>query len=232
MEAYAQWKGWEESGFGRFSECEARYYRWHVNRAIAGGAPRRVLEIGFGNGSFLGYGRTRGWEMTGIEISPELRARAERAGFSVAADIDSLAGQAPFDLLVLFDVLEHVEADQLIAFMHKLRALITTDGVILLRVPNGDSPFGGRHQHGDLTHRVMIGEIMLQQVAAACDLRVTSTGESNWRAQQHEPPSLRAWWRYRLRKFFNRALGFAYYGGTVDLSSNLVAVLRPLRAPG
>jgi hypothetical protein len=69
---------------------------------------------------------------------------------------------------------------------------------------------------------------MLRQVAAASDLYLAAIGESTWRAQQAEPPTLRAWWRYRLRKLFNRVLGFTYYGGTVDLSSNLTAVLRPL----
>lgn len=228
QEAYTQWKGWNESSFARFSPCEARYYQWHLNRAVQGRAPHRVLEVGFGNGSFLGFGRDRGWEMTGVELSPELRARAQEAGFRTASDLDALAAEAPFDLAVLFDVLEHVESDQLVAFMRQLRALLAPDGAILLRVPNGDSPFGRRHQHGDLTHRVAIGEFKLQQVAAACDMRITAIGESPWRAQQHEPPTLRAWWRYRLRKLLNRLLGFAYFGGTVDLSPNLAAVLKPL----
>jgi 2-polyprenyl-3-methyl-5-hydroxy-6-metoxy-1,4-benzoquinol methylase len=231
VEAYAQWKGWDESAFGRFNECEARYYQWHVNRAVGGRAARRVLEIGFGNGTFLGFGRDRGWEMTGVELSSELRARAERAGYRTAADVDALTAEPLFDLVVLFDVLEHVEPDQLFTFMRKLRALLAPDGAILLRVPNADSPFGGRHQSGDLTHRVAIGEIMLRQVAAASDLYLAAIGESTWRAQQAEPPTLRAWWRYRLRKLFNRVLGFTYYGGTVDLSSNLTAVLRPLAPP-
>jgi 2-polyprenyl-3-methyl-5-hydroxy-6-metoxy-1,4-benzoquinol methylase len=229
VERYAQWKGWDEAAFGRFNDCEARYYQWHVRRAISSGSARRVLEVGFGNGAFLGFGRDQGWDMTGFEISPELRARAERAGYRTAADIDALASEPPFDLVVLFDVLEHVEPDQLIDFVRKLRALLKADGALLLRVPNGDSPFGGRHQHGDLTHRVTIGAILLRQVAAACDLDLTAVGEAPWRAQQLEPPSLTAWWRYRLRKFFNRVLGFAYYGGTVDLSCNLTAVLKPQR---
>jgi len=226
VEPYAQWKGWDEASFGRFNECEARYYQWHVKRAIAGGAPRRVLEVGFGNGAFLGYGRDRGWEMTGVELSAELRGRAERAGYRTAPSVDALASEAPFDLVVLFDVLEHIEADHVLDFVGKLRALLASDGALLLRVPNGDSPFGGRHQHGDLTHRLAIGEIMLRQIAAACDLRVTAIGEAPWRAQQREPPNLTAWWRYRVRKLFNRVLGFAYFGGTVDLSTNLTAVLK------
>ena len=125
MEAYAQWKGWEESGFGRFDECEARYYRWHVNRALAGRVARRVLEVGFGNGSFLGFGRDPWVGDDGRrDLARAARARASLPAFDVAADIDALTGEAPFDLLVLFDVLEHVEADQLIAFVRKLRALL------------------------------------------------------------------------------------------------------------
>ena len=101
VDAYAQWKGWDESAFGRFNDNDARYFQWHIHRALDGQAPRRVLEIGFGNGSFLGFGRDRGWEMTGVEASLELRARAERAGFRVATDIDALANEPSFDLVVL-----------------------------------------------------------------------------------------------------------------------------------
>jgi len=226
-EAYAQWKGWDESAFGRFNDNEARYYEWHVRRATGGRTPRRVLEVGFGNGSFLGFGRDRGWEMIGVETSAELRERAERAGYHTATGIDALS-ESPFDLVVLFDVLEHVEADQLVGFLRQLRGLLAEHGAVLLRVPNGDSPFGRRHQHGDLTHRVTIGEFKLRQIAGAADLQVAAIGESPWRAQQFEPPSLRAWWRYRVRKLFNRLVGFAYYLGTVDLSTNLTAVLRPI----
>jgi SAM-dependent methyltransferase len=227
-EAYAQWKGWDETAFGRFNANDARYYQWHVDRATGGRAPRRVLEVGFGNGSFLGFGRDRGWEMTGVEVSPDLRARAEGAGYRAAADIDALTNEPPFDLVVLFDVLEHIEADQLIAFMRKLRGLLAPHGAILLRVPNGDSPFGRRHQHGDLTHRVTIGEFMLRQIAAASDLQLAAIGESSWRAQQFEPPSLRVWCQYRVRKLLNRLVGFAYFRGGVDLSTNLTAVLKPV----
>lgn len=228
MEPYAQWKGWEASTFGRFDACEARYYAWHVRRALRGRMPRRVLEVGFGNGSFLGYGRDRGWDVTGVELSPELRARAEQAGYRTAVDVDALPPEPAFDLIVLFDVLEHVERERLVEFMGSLSRRLDADGAIVLRVPNGDSPFGGRHQHGDLTHRVAIGESMLRQIAAACGLRVEAVGESSWRAQQHEPPTLRAWWRGRLRRHLDKLLGYAYFGGPIDLSPNLAAVLRPV----
>jgi SAM-dependent methyltransferase len=229
LDAYAQWKGWDEANFGRFTDNDRRYFEWHVRRALRGREPQRVLEIGFGNGSFLGFGRARGWDIIGVEISSELRARAERAGYRTVADIDLLAPDAGFDLVALFDVLEHLEADQLIGFVRKLRALLVPSGAILLRVPNGDSPFGRRHQHGDMTHRVAIGEMMLRQIAAASDLQVGALGESPWKAQQFEPPGWQAFWRYRVRKLVNRLVAFAYYytRTPVDLSPNLAAVLRP-----
>lgn len=226
-EAYTRWKQWEEASFGQFDRHEGRYYAWHVARALGGRVPIRVLEIGFGNGSFLGYGRARGWQMTGVELSTELLDRARRAGFDAANGVDQLAGAEPFDLIVLFDVLEHIEPSALIGFVNAVRARLAARGAILLRVPNGDSPFGRRHQHGDITHRIAIGEFMLRQIASACSLRVLAIGESPWNAQQREGRTLRAWWRARVRSVLGRVFGFAYFGGVIDLSPNLTAVLVP-----
>ena len=69
-EDYLAWKDWREAQFGQCTPADTRYFDWHVQRAF--GAPKaalRVLELGFGNGSFLAWGayspgsqiRVRAW---------------------------------------------------------------------------------------------------------------------------------------------------------------------------
>jgi hypothetical protein len=140
------------------------------------------------------------------------------------------AGQR-YGLVAMFDVLEHIEVEEVVSFMRGLAQRLAPDGAILLRVPNGDSPFGGRHQHGDLTHVVAYGEFKLKQLAQLAGLKVVALGEAPWHAQQTEGRSLRCLLRATARSLLNRLIGFAYFGGTVDLATNLAAVLVPALSP-
>lgn len=226
LDGYVDWKGWTEDEFGRFDRPAARYYAWHVERAVGRRASLRVVELGFGNGAFLGFCRSQGWDVCAVETDARLRARAERAGIPSAASIGSLSRQVPFDLIALFDVLEHVGAADLVPFVRDLASNLAPNGAILIRVPNGDSPFGGRHQHGDMTHITTFGEFKLVQLAELAQLKLVALGEAPWSAQQTERRNLRALIRATTRYLINALFGFAYFGRSVDLAPNLVAVLR------
>jgi len=109
--------------------------------------------------------------------------------------------------------------------MRELRARLSPGGAVLLRVPNGDSPFGGRHQHGDLTHVTAFGEFKLRQLAQLAGLRLAAIGEAPWNAQRFEARNLRALLRAGVRRAIERIVAFAYFNRVVDLDSNLAAVL-------
>ena len=49
--AYIDWKNWDSASFGRFDALQAAYFA--AETGIRHGAGLRVLEVGFGNGSFL-----------------------------------------------------------------------------------------------------------------------------------------------------------------------------------
>ena len=57
-------------------------------------------------------------------------------------------------------------------------------------------------------------------------MRMVAKGEAPWHAQQHEARTPRALVRGCTRYLLNRLLSFAYYGWKVDLSGNLVVVLK------
>lgn len=153
---YAEWKSWQPVDFGRPTAASTAYFALLWRRFVGPRpSPLRVLEIGFGNGQFLGWCRQRGHAVTGIEANAVLLARATQAGFDCHASLDALA-RTPFDLIVLFDVLEHLQEATLTDFLSELACRLSVAGQIVLRTPNGASPFGLNNQHGDPTHAAIL----------------------------------------------------------------------------
>ena len=114
------------------------------------------MEIGFGNGSFLRFAKDKGCNITGIEIIPELIRRAKEKNFEVYSDINELPENSKFNVIVLFDVLEHISQDEISDFLTNLNKLLKINGTLILRTPNGSSPFGLTNQHGDTTHCTVV----------------------------------------------------------------------------
>jgi SAM-dependent methyltransferase len=173
-DSYSAWKNWTRESFATLTPAAARYFDAELARL----GPRRIrhaLEIGFGNGTFLRYARDRGWDVSGTEAIPGLVERAREAGFDAhAADaLDRLAA-ARFDLIVAFDVLEHIPQQHIPPFLRSLARLLAPGGSMLFRFPNADSPFGRPYQHGDVTHCTYVGEAKLRHLARVSGLTVVA----------------------------------------------------------
>jgi 2-polyprenyl-3-methyl-5-hydroxy-6-metoxy-1,4-benzoquinol methylase len=229
---YSDWKGWTSSNFGHFSEAAARYFDWHLTRALPGHVPGlTLLELGFGNGSFLGWARERGHTATGIETNPLLVDRARAAGFTAEGNLDVLAASVRFDLIAGFDVLEHVEPAQMPALLGALAGRLRPGGAMLFRFPNAESPWGLQLQYGDWTHVGALGTSRMLQLALSVGLELAHSGEQlPWRAL---PRSRRAGALASLaaRRGFEWALRKMYgFGRGVDFSPNQLVVLTAPRS--
>ncbi len=74
--------------------------------------PGRLLDIGFGDGSFLYFMKQCGWDVAGVDFNKKMVELVKRAG------IDAVAGQledagfrdGEFDVVTLWGVLEHVQS--------------------------------------------------------------------------------------------------------------------------
>ncbi|MDE3011646.1 MAG: class I SAM-dependent methyltransferase [Pseudomonadota bacterium] len=157
--SYLEWKDWKGGNFGQLTQSESACYAAELRRTGRRFPPgTRVLDIGYGSGPFMGYGRRQGWEMHGAEVNPILLKIARDHGFTAhAADsLGEIADQS-FDLITAFDVLEHIPQTQMIEFLIEAKRLLRVDGCLLARFPNGDSPFGLLNQHGDVTHVTILG---------------------------------------------------------------------------
>lgn len=187
----------------------------------------RVLEIGFGQGGILDWLKLKGAETHGVEIIDALMEEARARGHSVhrgPLNDALLAGGPRFTLFIAFDLLEHLAPSEIEATLRTCAGLAEQGAHFLARFPNGESPFYGGQQHGDLTHRVSLTEAAILQLAA----------RTGWR--QARPVStrtypkgfvrrLKRWTAFRLRDLIETAAGFAYYGRRVDFSPEKVVLL-------
>lgn len=228
---YAEWKSWRPADFGMPSAASSAYFT-RLFRRFARPARRRlgILEIGFGNGQFLGWCRQQGHAVTGIETNPALLVRAAQAGFECHASLGALGGRR-FDLIVLFDVLEHLPENGLADFLRELSAHLVDQGRIMVRTPNGGSPFGLNHQHGDPTHAAILTPNKFRYLAGHAGLALHYCGSDPY------PLYAGSWQRLpgrALRKLLRRLaeafvrFAFAPQPGGV-LCANLLAVLKPAR---
>ncbi len=81
--------------------------------------PARVLDVGCADGQFLALAASAGHTVTGVDFSPEDIDASRRQGFEAyVADLSKdnalVAGNRRFDVITLFQVIEHLEAPDLV----------------------------------------------------------------------------------------------------------------------
>lgn len=227
---YESWKSWDgQTGAKDLSDV----FRREVSRAGVA-APARILEIGFGEGQFLDWAQENGFEVHGIEQLEDQCAKAKSRGHQVycgnaAAVLERIAGS--FDLIVLFDVCEHLTVPELVALFASARARLAPKGVIFARFPNGGSPFGGVAQHGDATHVTTLTGGKIDQIGQVSGLRLraqfeayaSEITEKGRGFSGHRIPKMIA---HKLQKLVNVSISLLYFGKVIPMSPAMVALLE------
>ena len=119
------------------------------------GAP--IAELACGHGSFLHWLKTRNFsQVTGVDSSAEQVALAKQVEPSVElGDVNHWLARQPmnqFATLVAIDLVEHLPKDEFMELLHLTHAALAPGGSLILRLPNGDSPFVGMNLFNDITH--------------------------------------------------------------------------------
>lgn len=100
----------------------------------------RLLDIGCATGVFLDRARKSGYEVTGIDVSPELADYA-RKKFDLDIHQGYLEEQnfadGSFDVITMLDVIEHIpQYDKLLP---EIRRILKPGGILYLRTPSEDA---------------------------------------------------------------------------------------------
>jgi SAM-dependent methyltransferase len=132
--------------YAEYYEIEDKHW-WFVGRRqifltmldkylpLANGQERRILDVGCGTGTMLGY-LSRYGHAEGIDADEEAVRFCHERGIDSVSLVDSLPlpfGDNSFDLITILDVLEHLEDDR--AMLCELRRVMRPGGALLLSVP-------------------------------------------------------------------------------------------------
>lgn len=178
-ENYEVWKGWSETDFGHFGSQEGSYFAGELEGIGLKG--KRLLEIGFGTGKFLSWAKSQGAKTYGTEIIPSLLRAAEARGHRILESRlkDNMQGFAgKLDVVAAFDVLEHLSRSEIGDLLDDVAQLLTVGGTFIARFPNGQSPFGLPHQHGDWTHRTALSKACFEQLLIGRPFQLVRGGNS------------------------------------------------------
>jgi 2-polyprenyl-3-methyl-5-hydroxy-6-metoxy-1,4-benzoquinol methylase len=227
---YAAWKQW--NGAFAPTDKESRYFAAEFRGIPLRG--KRVLEVGFGNGSFLAFAKGTGAAVAGIEINAAMCEAARRHGFdAIDATLTELAARGErYDIVAAFDVLEHWDTNELVENFRAIRTLLADGGLFVSRFPNGQSPFGRVFQHGDFTHKSTLSTYKIEYLAALTGFDIVRI--DNVRRVPSRPgplASVRHWWLARRRRWIERSVARLYGIRKLPLDPNLVAVLKKNESP-
>jgi SAM-dependent methyltransferase len=121
-----------------------RWFRFlQESRALPRQGECRLLDFGCGGGAFLDRMHRRGWQVTGMDLSP-VAVQDIRADLRLPAIVGTLPHAdlrpASFDVITMWHSLEHVHQPREV--LQQAYALLAPGGKLVVAVPNIDSlPF-------------------------------------------------------------------------------------------
>jgi len=190
-----------------------------------------VLDLGCGPGLILHELQQRGYGLlSGVDRSAEQIAAGRAFGIKGLEEGDLFdylddRAAASFDLVITYDVMEHLDDGELLRLVDGVHRALKPGGRWIIHVPNGESPFSGRARYGDLTHERAFTAGSLGQLLRASGFSAVSCYEDT--TASHGLKSLvRAvlWWPIRLALRFYLAVETGSAGDEAIFSQNMLAV--------
>ena len=125
----------------------------YLRRLVREHFPQRedaaILDLGCGHGALIHVARTLGYtNIGGVDGSPSQVEASRRLGiegvrYGDMFEVLRALPPASLDAAVSFDVLEHLDRDEIVAFTDEVARVLKQGGRWIVHVPNGASPFAG-----------------------------------------------------------------------------------------
>ena len=149
---------------GKKTHHRDKNYEYELNEIKKNKPKGKLLDIGTNMGFFLRKAKELGFETEGVEPSPSLSKIAREqfhlnihTTFLESADLP----KKHYDVITLIDVFEHVTNPK--ALLEKCYELLKDDGIIAIKVPNGD------YNHFKLKLASMMGKTTSMDIWDCCE---------------------------------------------------------------
>jgi 2-polyprenyl-3-methyl-5-hydroxy-6-metoxy-1,4-benzoquinol methylase len=167
-----------ENAFGEFKQAEFKFEQFAFNykKFFPRDKNARLLDIGVGRGEMLSLFKNLGYvNYFGIDISSSCVDFCRSLGLNVEL-VDSIISfmkdkSETYDLITMIDVLEHIPKDEVIPTLKSIHSSLKSDGILIIQVPNLNSPEGFLHMFNDFSHLNGFNEHSLSQVLIAAGFK-------------------------------------------------------------
>lgn len=216
---YSRWHN--DDGASRQEDIAMYKYILQLHRVFPRTVNDNVLEIGCGMGRLLLALRTEGYQnLKGVDLSAELVSIARREGLDVtSADAVEFLGTTAetYDVIYLFDVLEHIPMSGQLTFLRQLYAKLSPAGFLVLQVPNACSPIASYFRYIDWTHVCSFTEASLEYILRNAGFREINVREAT------EPSFELVLMRESFRRLYEEELGVLHANPIMSLNLFVVA---------
>lgn len=154
-----------------FSQTNVNSPMW--DRTVLDWLPKdknsEICEVACGSGIFMHWLIRNGFtRIEGSDLSEEQLDLARKSGLSVK-NIDAtneLKAKADnsVDCIVALDFYEHLTKEEFLGFLEQCYRVLKKGGRLILRGPNGGSPFLGRSLCNDITHNFALTPVAFEAI--------------------------------------------------------------------
>lgn len=170
---------------GQDFETLARGYSEYYYDCLPADLDAPILDVGCGMGQFLRFLEMQGYrQVEGIELSAQ---QAELARQHVKCpvyveDVEEFLSerQGQYAMITANDVLEHIPKEQTVDFLEILGTGLSSNGSLIVNVPQVSGLTTGYYRYNDFTHQVVFTEMSLRQVLLMAGFREVRFVAENW----------------------------------------------------
>jgi len=147
--------------------------RYLIQKHFPQNREAKILDLGCGSGTLLRFLKGAGYRhVSGVDTSPEQVAAAHQVGIEDVRQGDLLDAlrnldKEALDVVVAFDVIEHLTKSELLELSDEVYRVLQTGGRWLIHAPNAAALFGSRVRYADLTHEQAFTKESLEQLIKA-----------------------------------------------------------------
>ncbi len=160
-----------EHAFGDHKQADFKINQimYNYTRFFPDDLDSKILDIGIGRGEMLTVFNNLGYRnYLGVDISPSTVSFCKNIGLNCTQIQNTenylIERHGQFDLITLCDVLEHIEKNKVIEFVKSINTALKNNGIIIIQIPNMQSPDPALHRYNDMTHEIGFTEHSLNQL--------------------------------------------------------------------